>query len=165
MDLVIYTDGACSKNGQCGAIGGLGVYCEDRVQLSIPISGSRVTNNICELEAIKFALVWLYEQSCFSDIRSAEICTDSVYSMNCVTRWIQSWKQNNWMTAGRKPVKNKELIVEIDHLIQRLEGIDVAFRYVSNNNHRVPPEDCEDKDWVGNYKADKLATNATNGQA
>ena len=175
MNIVIYTDGACTKNGKIDSAGGYGVYVLSRLNASIKVPGP-TTNNICELMAINFALRWTYEQNHFNAINSVEICTDSVYSMNCVTKWIHGWKQNNWRTANNKPVKNKELIVEIDELLQRLKtNINITFRYVSNNNHRNPPQKCDasdncpnctnsclNKDWIGNHKADQLATSAIN---
>ena len=36
-----------------------------------------------------------------------------MYSINCITKWGKNWKKNNWITAGKKPVKNQELIKTI----------------------------------------------------
>ena len=38
-----------------------------------------------------------------------DIHTDSQYLRNGITTWIHSWKRKDWITADRKPVKNKEL--------------------------------------------------------
>ncbi|HIQ16092.1 MAG TPA: ribonuclease HI, partial [Leucothrix sp.] len=35
--------------------------------------------------------------------------TDSQYVRQGITKWIHGWKKNNWRTAQKKPVKNKEL--------------------------------------------------------
>ena len=159
MNFVIYTDGACTNNGKQNSKGGIGLYCQDQLHVSRQIKSSKITNNVCELTAILEALLWV--ETHMKDIESVEICTDSSYSIQCVTSWIHGWKQNNWRTAANKPVKNKRLIVTIYETLQRLQPqVKISFRYVSNHDHRVPPEDCQDQDWVGNYKADRLASQA-----
>jgi ribonuclease HI len=59
------------------------------------------TNNRMELMAAIKAL---------EAIKSANIAidlyTDSKYVMNGITQWIVGWKQKNWKTAAKKPVKN-----------------------------------------------------------
>ena len=37
------------------------------------------------------------------------IFTDSKYVIDGINNWILKWKQNNWKTANKKDVKNKEL--------------------------------------------------------
>ena len=34
--------------------------------------------------------------------------------------WIKNWKKNNWRTADKKPVKNKELWQKLDELASRI---------------------------------------------
>ena len=46
------------------------------------------------------------------------ITTDSKYVKNGITEWIHNWKKNGWRTAAKKEVKNKELWIELDSLIQ-----------------------------------------------
>ena len=46
-----------------------------------------------------------------------ELFTDSKYVMDGITQWIQNWKKNNWRTAAKKDVKNKELWQKLDQLI------------------------------------------------
>ena len=48
---------------------------------------------------------------------SVELFTDSKYVMDGITQWIQNWKKNNWRTAAKKDVKNKELWKKLDELI------------------------------------------------
>ncbi len=169
--LKIYTDGACTKNGRQGSKGGFGVYAYDLINHSEQVLEDKITNNVCELLAIKYALEWV-KQNYRADVM---ICSDSNYSIDCVSKWIRGWKQNNWQTSNRNPVKNKELIINISNLLDELNVSQrITFKYVSNNNHRKPPIDCdgtincpgcigvcENEDWVGNHEADRLATQAT----
>lgn len=48
---VVYTDGACARNGQWGSKGGIGVYFgpNDPRNISEPLEGSRQTNQRAEL--------------------------------------------------------------------------------------------------------------------
>lgn len=81
----------------------------------------RTTNNVAELTA----LAQLLEAT--DPAVPLEIRMDSQYAMNAVTRWIASWKRNGWLTASKKPVANKDLVVRIDAL---LEGREVTFQHV-----------------------------------
>ena len=47
-----------------------------------------------------------------------QIFTDSKYVKSGITEWIHNWKKNGWRTAAKKEVKNKELWIELDSLIQ-----------------------------------------------
>ena len=166
----IYTDGACTKNGRAGSKGGFGVYSYGLIEHSENVPNN-TTNNICELLGIKYALEWVRRTYPNGDVL---ICSDSVYSMNCVTKWIHGWKRNNWLTSNSKPVKNKELIESISNLLDELNvSQNITFKYVSNNKHRKPPINCDgtitcngcdgpcnNEDWVGNHEADRLATSS-----
>ena len=33
-----------------------------------------------------------------------------------MTKWRENWKSKNWLTASKKPVKNKDLWVKLDEL-------------------------------------------------
>ena len=80
------------------------------------------TNNVAELTA----LAELLEST--DPALPLEVRMDSQYAMNAVTKWIASWKRNGWLTAAKKPVANKELVVRIDALLQ---GRAVTFRHVA----------------------------------
>ncbi len=69
------------------------------------ISGSEeyTTNNKMELTATIKALKYLKEKS------KIIIFTDSKYVIDGINNWILKWKRNNWKTANKKEVKNKEL--------------------------------------------------------
>jgi len=69
------------------------------------------TNNRMELTAAIKALEALTE-SC-SKVR---VTTDSVYVKNGITEWIDGWKDRNWHTASKKPVKNVDLWRQLDEV-------------------------------------------------
>ena len=69
------------------------------------------TNNIAELTALKELLAEIGPED------EVEARLDSTYTINSVTKWLPAWKKNGWMTAGKKPVANADLIREIDALL------------------------------------------------
>jgi ribonuclease HI len=80
------------------------------------------TNNIAELTALRELLVEVGPGA------QVEARLDSQYTINAVTKWLHAWKKNGWMTAGKKPVANADLIREIDAL---LGTRDVVFVHVA----------------------------------
>ena len=108
--LKIYTDGACRGNPGVGGWGAILKY-ENQIK-EIKGFSKETTNNIMELTAVIESLKQL-NRAC--DII---ITTDSNYVKNGITEWIHNWKKNGWKTANKKLVKNKELWVNLDELVQ-----------------------------------------------
>ena len=108
--LKIYTDGACRGNPGVGGWGAILKY-ENQIK-EIKGFSKETTNNIMELTAVIESLKQL-NRPC--DII---ITTDSNYVKNGITEWIHNWKKNGWKTANKKLVKNKELWVNLDELVQ-----------------------------------------------
>ena len=108
--ITIYTDGACSGNP---GIGGWGVAILENNKEDTFLNGGNdnTTNNRMELTAAIEALKY------FEDSQTITLITDSKYVKDGIQSWIQNWKKNGWKTAAKKPVKNKELWVELDDLI------------------------------------------------
>ena len=101
----IYTDGACRGNPGLGGWGVLMVYETKEKEL---YGGQKdTTNNQMELKAAIEGLKALSEP-CF-----VELTTDSKYVMQGITQWIDNWQKNNWKTANKKDVKNKDLWIEL----------------------------------------------------
>ena len=107
--VIIYTDGACRGNPGPGGWGALVKF--DEVTKEIFGGSKDTTNNQMELSAAIEGLAILKEPC------SVELFTDSKYVMDGITQWIQNWKKNNWRTAAKKDVKNKELWKKLDELI------------------------------------------------
>ena len=106
----IYTDGACSGNP---GPGGWGVLIElNNKKIELSGGDKETTNNRMELMAAIKALEEIdkdYEITLY---------TDSNYVKDGITRWISNWKKNNWKTASKKDVKNKELWIRLDEAIK-----------------------------------------------
>ena len=106
----IFTDGACKGNPGPGGWGAILRY--GTTEKEIYGASKNTTNNIMELTAVIESLKNL-KKPC-----ELIITTDSKYVKNGITEWINNWKKNGWRTAAKKEVKNKELWVELDSLIQ-----------------------------------------------
>ena len=109
--VIIYSDGACRGNP---GPGGWGVLIKfDGAEKELFGGQINTTNNQMELSAAIEGLAALKE-SC-----NVKLFTDSKYVMDGITQWIQNWKKNNWRTAAKKDVKNKELWQKLDELINQ----------------------------------------------
>lgn len=108
MSLRLYTDGACSRNGQKGAIGGWAYVIVDENSVILHSDYGRVegtTNQQMELTALIEGLTALTKLSFFT----AEIFSDSAYCINAINdKWIVKWLGNGWLTSKNEPVKNQE---------------------------------------------------------
>lgn len=107
--VIIYTDGACSGNPGPGGWGAVLMYNDAKKE----ISGCKkdTTNNVMELTAVVEGLKML-KFPCEVDLYS-----DSSYVVNAFDKgWIYNWMKNNWQTANKEPVKNKEIWEELYEL-------------------------------------------------
>ena len=111
MKLKIYTDGACSGNPGKG--GWAAIILDGKNQSSISGSENKTTNNRMELMAPIMALKKIKTKS------EITIYTDSRYVKDGITEWIKKWKLNNWKSANKKPVKNRDLWVKLDNCCQK----------------------------------------------
>ena len=83
------------------------------------------TNNLGELTAILRLL-----QATAETGEELHILADSQYAINVVSKWRLGWKKRGWTKADKKPIKNLELIQEID---RAMEGRRVTFEWVKGH--------------------------------
>ncbi|MBC6405057.1 MAG: ribonuclease HI [Rhodospirillales bacterium] len=102
----IFTDGACLGNPGPGGWAALLRYRGREKELTGAEPDS--TNNRMELMAAIAALEALKRPA------RVRLTTDSSYVKDGITRWISGWKKQGWRTAGRKPVKNRDLWQRLD---------------------------------------------------
>ena len=88
------------------------------------------TNNLGELTAILRLL-----EATAQTGEELHILADSQYAINVVSKWRLGWKKRGWTKADKKPIKNLELIQEID---RTMEGRRVTFEWVKGHaGHRM----------------------------
>ena len=136
MSIKVYTDGACRGNP---GPGGWGVYIQSNDEEKDLYGGNpETTNNQMEMQAALEALKYLKDKN-----EVIELYTDSNYLRQGITEWIHKWKLNNWRTAAKKPVANRDLWIEISELNEKMK---VEWNWVKG--HAGDP---------GNERADLLA--------
>ncbi|XP_033123663.1 ribonuclease H1-like isoform X2 [Anneissia japonica] len=137
---VVYTDGCCTSNGRSGAQAGIGVYWgpDHPWNVSEKLHGHQ-TNQRAQLKAAVRAIEVAKE----NDLNDIELKTDSMYTIKCVTDWIDKWKENGWKTSKKGNVVNRDLIEALDEARQ---DINVTWTHVPGH-----------KGIQGNEEADRLA--------
>ena len=99
------------------------------------VSGAEIetTNNRMELTAVIKSLQALTE-ACEINLYS-----DSAYVINAINNeWLNSWENNGWKTADKKPVANQDLWQELLRLINyhTINFIKVKGHADNVNNNR-----------------------------
>ena len=123
MKFKIYTDGACSGNPGPGGWGAV-IFDSDNNQTNISGKEKNTTNNRMEILAAIMALKKIKNNS------QITIYTDSTYVKNGITEWMFNWKKNDWKTASKKPVKNKDLWIKLDKLCEKNK---VSWKWVKGH--------------------------------
>ncbi|MBN8445080.1 MAG: ribonuclease HI [Gammaproteobacteria bacterium] len=141
--VAIFTDGSCLGNPGPGGYGVVLKYQQHLKELSAGYI--LTTNNRMELMAAIAGL------ECLKEDCDIDLSTDSQYVRLGITQWLQNWKKNNWRTAAKEPVKNKDLWQRLDVACQRHH---VRWHWVKG--HAGHPE---------NERCDVLAREAATHQA
>lgn len=133
-EVTIYTDGACSGNPGPGGWGAILMYKENKKEIS---GGKKdTTNNVMELTAVIEALK-LLKFPC-----KVKLYSDSAYVVNAfLQNWVINWQKNNWKTADKKEVKNKELWQE---LVELTNIHDITFIKVKGHSDNEYNNRCDE---------------------
>ncbi|NWW54952.1 RNH1 Ribonuclease, partial [Pedionomus torquatus] len=145
---VVYTDGCCSGNGRNRARAGIGVYWGPGHPLNTSerLPG-RQTNQRAEIHAACKAI----EQAKSQNIKKLIIYTDSKFTINGITSWVDNWKTNGWRTSSGGSVINKEDFERLDNLSK---GIEIQWMHIPGH-----------AGFQGNEEADRLAREGATKQA
>jgi ribonuclease HI len=129
----IFTDGACSGNPGPGGWAAVLRYGEKERELS---GGERdTTNNRMEMRAAIEALKLLKEPC------EITVTTDSQYLRQGITSWMANWKRRGWKTASKQPVKNQDLWMELDALVQQHK---ISWQWVKGHASHPENERCDE---------------------
>ena len=129
---LLYTDGACLGNPGAGGWASI-LHYKDRKKI---LSGNEAdtTNNRMELTAVIEGL------SALTRPVDITIMTDSKYVMYGIDKWITNWKQNDWQTTAKRPVKNKDLWLKLDTLC----GVhQVNWQWIKGHSGHKENEECD----------------------
>lgn len=103
---------------------------------------SETTNNRMELTAVIEALKIVNSEE------PIQIVTDSEYVKKGITEWIDTWKNKDWKTAAKKPVKNQSLWKTLD----RLNHPNVKWKWTRGHSGDQLNEYC---DWLAKQNIKK----------
>jgi myo-inositol-1(or 4)-monophosphatase len=131
----LYTDGACSGNPGPGGWAFLlrdGPTGKENERAGWE---RETTNNRMELQAVIEGLTALGRRC------HVEIYSDSKYVLQGLETWMAGWKKRNWKKAGGGDVKNKELWLQLDQLIQKHS---ISFHHVKGHSGHPENERCDE---------------------
>ena len=122
-EIVLYTDGSCSKNPGPGGWGAILRYKQHEIELSG--GACSTTNNQMELTGVIEGLKAL-NAPC-----KVTIYTDSQYIVKAFhDGWLKNWQKNGWKKADKSPVMNKELWLD---LLEQYNRHQVTFVWVKGH--------------------------------
>jgi ribonuclease HI len=119
-----YVDGGCRRNGRSDAIGAAAIVLKRKSgnmtlwneQLpSNPTPTSQRAEITAIIMALKQALELLDELNTDPYI-DVTIYSDSRYAVDCMTKWIYKWTENDWTNARGYEVANRDLLEEASRL-------------------------------------------------
>jgi ribonuclease HI len=150
--LYVYTDGACTNNGNENARAGIGIYFSKdnplNVSKELKIPDVKLTNNIAELIACIEAIRIIKNEPHEKKI----IVTDSEYVIKCATTYGKKLESNNWLTKQKNlPPPNVELVKKLYELTNKYK---ITYKHVEAHTNK------KDKHSIGNYYADLFANSA-----
>lgn len=149
--IVIFTDGSCTNNGCPDSEGGIGILFpnDEFNNVSEKFILNPITNQRAELYAILKAIKIVSNKKRWYDI---EIYSDSIYTINCCTKWLPTWIENGWKKSNKKSVLNQDILSEIDIVMKKHRGY-ITFKHVKAH--------AKDQSYetINNNKVDLLAKN------
>jgi ribonuclease HI len=163
-DIIIFTDGSSRGNPGRGGYGVVTIYPNAHGEMCVDELGGRedlTTNNRMELrgviEAIKNFVGYYSDTELRDD--TFNFYVDSKYVLQGATAWIHGWKRNNWITAGKEEVKNRDLWQELDMLVSK-HGVRSKWNLIEGHAGVFGNERCDviatsyadDKDAEKNFK-------------
>ena len=154
MNVKLFSDGACSGNGQeNGGRGGYGAilqaYSGEKLLGEKEYSQGYIntTNNRMELLGVIIGFENL-TKAC-----NVEVISDSKYVIDAFNQhWIDNWVKNGWVNSQKKLVKNRDLW---ERLLKAMEPHNVNFTWVKGHNEHPENERC-DRLAVSAYNKDNL---------
>ena len=146
IEINVYTDGACSRNGRPDAKAGIGIFFKENDSRNYCARiGGKQTNNRAELIAILTTIDILKREiqaGCKINIYS-----DSTYAMRCCGEYGEKLYKKNWIC--KSPIPNLELVQKAYEIFKNLTNVE--FHYIAAHTG------LQDVHSKGNEGADKLA--------
>lgn len=143
MKLRIYTDGSCNfKDGKGGYAA---IFVDEKNRIIDQIAGSSIqtTSNRMEMQALISGFQHAQRTFNFTQVT---FYSDSNYVVRGCNDWMSRWLLNSWRNSAGKPVKNLDLWVRMQEIVNSER---CSFRWVKGHSSDI-----------FNAKADELASYA-----
>lgn len=138
VEVVLYTDGACSGNPGPGGWGYILEHPKTGKRVEGSGGSSRTTNNRMELLAIIRGLEQL-KRPC-----RVRLVSDSKYALQGMTEWLPNWRRQGWKRRegkALKPLKNADLWQQISELMTRHR---ITVKHVAGHSGHPENERCDE---------------------
>jgi ribonuclease HI len=137
LDVVLFTDGACSGNPGPGGWACILRHVETGTEKRLSGGEPNTTNNRMELTAVIEGLAALKA----APLR-VQVVTDSQYVSRGMTEWLPNWLKNNWRRGprGKREVKNADLW---KRLVALCDQHQVDFVFVAGHAGHPENEECD----------------------
>lgn len=162
-ELNIYTDGGCRSNGSIDALGAYAYVIVDGNNNIIKQDSKAIkntTNNQMELLGCITALESIDKDNAYY----INLYTDSQYITDTINKkWLDSWKKNNWKTSKRQPVKNQDLWLRLDKLLNNDNAV-IKLHWVKGHSDNEYNNICDTNVNIAmnNYIDIDINTNSNN---
>jgi ribonuclease HI len=162
---VVYTDGSCIGNetkDESLRRAGIGIYFPEKPEFNVSekLNMPPNTNIRAEMYAIVRAILIVLTHRDYFE-KTVLIKTDSKFSIDLVTKWLEKWKKNGFKKANKKPVENKDLVILLDNTLEQAksQGYTIKFEHVYAHKSEPKVEHTNQKwiDWYCNSQVDQLA--------
>ncbi|GAB4114032.1 MAG: ribonuclease HI [Acidobacteriota bacterium] len=137
VEVLLYTDGACSRNPGPGGWAFILKHPASGKTLERSGAEPSTTNNRMELMAVIQGLRALKRPA------KVHLVTDSEYVKRGLEEWMAGWKERGWQrrtSGGLEPVKNVDLWQELDRLLSRHV---LSFEHVRGHAGHPENERCD----------------------
>ena len=137
--IIIFTDGSSRGNpGPGGSAAIILIPGEDRV-IEVGEHEEKTTNNRMELQGAICALIAIRQFP--GDV---VIHTDSSYLIQGMTKWVDGWIKNGWITTNKEDVINRDLWEILTSLLyEREEKFKVSWKHISGHSGIAGNERCD----------------------
>lgn len=144
MEFIIFCDGAVAVHTD--QVGGYAVILQYNNKEKEIVGGARnTTNNRMELMGPITAFKAINKITNNAPCQ-VTIISDSEYVVKGMNTWVTGWQRKGWKTANKKPVKNRDLWIE---LLDLSKAHSVTWQWTKGH------ADCEE-----NNRCDQLAVEA-----
>lgn len=130
----LFTDGACSGNPGPGGWAYVLLHPASAKRREDSGGEPHTTNNRMELMGVIRGLEVLRLPM------TVDLYSDSQYVLKGLSQWMAGWKRGGWKTADKQPVKNQDLWISLDALVQKHT---VRFHWVKGHSGHPENERCD----------------------